>query len=291
MAALDHRLLTQFVTVARSGGFRPAAEALNMSQPPLSRAIATLEGKLRVELFVRSAKGVTLTAAGAALFEDAVDALARLDRAERRVKRIAGRAEALRIGFVSAALSAAAPALLRRLERDGAPKPVLREMTTPEQCAALAEGALDVGFLHPPVDIPPGLALRALGFDEFLVMLPKDHRLREASDVRTADLIGETFVLFSKDQGPTLFQRLEDVLASEGELDVAATASRIQTQLSLVGAGLGVGFIARSIALKLSHSDVVFRPWRDRPAEIGLRLSMMGPAELIDDLLGPTAPP
>ena len=40
-----------FLWVARLGGFRKAAERLNLSQPAISTRIANLEQELRVPLF------------------------------------------------------------------------------------------------------------------------------------------------------------------------------------------------------------------------------------------------
>ncbi len=60
-------LLPDFLAVARSGGVRPAAEHLHVSQSALTRRIKDLEQGLGVELFERSARGMGLTPFGVAL--------------------------------------------------------------------------------------------------------------------------------------------------------------------------------------------------------------------------------
>ena len=46
MRTLDTHALSLFCAVARCLNFRQAAEQLHMTQPPLSRAIKTLEDKI-----------------------------------------------------------------------------------------------------------------------------------------------------------------------------------------------------------------------------------------------------
>jgi hypothetical protein len=68
---MDLRLLRYFVAVAQERHFGRAAARLHMSQPPLSRAIKQLEADLGAVLLHRSATGVTLTAAGELLYDEA----------------------------------------------------------------------------------------------------------------------------------------------------------------------------------------------------------------------------
>lgn len=56
--------LEAFVTVARCGGFRPAADELSLSPSAISHAIAALEERLAVRLFNRTTRSVALTEAG-----------------------------------------------------------------------------------------------------------------------------------------------------------------------------------------------------------------------------------
>ena len=61
--------LRSFVVLAETGSFNAAAREVYLSQQGLSKAIASLENELGVELFHRSNRGVELTAAGRATLE------------------------------------------------------------------------------------------------------------------------------------------------------------------------------------------------------------------------------
>ena len=56
--------LNAFMTVVEQGGFTAAGRRLGLSQPAVSRAIATLEKDLGLRLFVRRRDGLSLTEAG-----------------------------------------------------------------------------------------------------------------------------------------------------------------------------------------------------------------------------------
>lgn len=68
---MDAKLLEYFLRVAELGSINKAAADLHVSQPALSRHIATLEHELRVKLLHRTARGVRLTEAGNTLCDRA----------------------------------------------------------------------------------------------------------------------------------------------------------------------------------------------------------------------------
>jgi len=77
---IDLKLLQHALTLARHRNFARAAEALDLSQPALSRSIARLEASLGVALFNRTRQGAEptafgerLLARGAALLTDAAE--------------------------------------------------------------------------------------------------------------------------------------------------------------------------------------------------------------------------
>jgi LysR family transcriptional regulator, nitrogen assimilation regulatory protein len=79
---MDLRLLQAFVRIAESGSFGRAAEALNQTQPTISRQVAALERELGGTLFLRGRHGVSLTPAGVLFRDHALQALRNLEQAK-----------------------------------------------------------------------------------------------------------------------------------------------------------------------------------------------------------------
>ncbi|WP_347995460.1 LysR family transcriptional regulator [uncultured Eubacterium sp.] len=70
---MELRVLRYFLTVAKEQSFTKAAEQLHITQPTLSRQLASLEDELGTTLFNRGGHSVTLTDAGLLLKRRALE--------------------------------------------------------------------------------------------------------------------------------------------------------------------------------------------------------------------------
>lgn len=81
------KALRAFDHAARTGSFKAAAQALNVSPTAISHHIRALEEDLGVALFTRDGRNVTLTPQGQELAADAAQAFAQLAQAVDRTRR------------------------------------------------------------------------------------------------------------------------------------------------------------------------------------------------------------
>lgn len=71
--------LAYFVAVAEQGSINKAAETLFVTQPNLSKVIRNLESELKITIFERNNKGVTLTTEGKNLYQYACTIMKQMD--------------------------------------------------------------------------------------------------------------------------------------------------------------------------------------------------------------------
>lgn len=142
-----------FCMVAECKSFSGAAKKLYMTQPAVSQTILHLEEDLDSRLFMRGAKGVTLTTEGQVLYEHIHAAMNMIEVGEERLRQVLDLVSGeLKIG-VGDAISKFF--LLPYLEMFHQEFPGIKlkvmNRTTPEQCELLKSGEIDLAVCNLPI--------------------------------------------------------------------------------------------------------------------------------------------
>jgi DNA-binding transcriptional LysR family regulator len=265
MDEIELRHLRYFVAVAEELHFGRAAEKLHMAQPPLSQQIKRLETLLGCELFIRTSRAVSLTAAGDALLERSGRLIARVKDDVEFVRRV-GRGEKgkLRVGFVGSAMLTRLPETLheyRRLFPDVELQ--LQEMYTASILDGLQQYSIDVGIVRDG-DLTPNLESIPILEERLIAIVPRRHALAARFRIRVVQLTDEPFVFYPQSAGRTAWERTMQVCDAHGfRPTVVQEAPHWVTIVSLVGAGLGVSIAPECIA-KITTGNVVSRPLTHR---------------------------
>jgi DNA-binding transcriptional LysR family regulator len=268
---IDLRRLRYFIAVAEELHFGRAARRLNISQPPLSVQIRTLEQEIGTSLLMRSQRRVSLTEPGRVLLDEARRLIGQAEAALVRTRRAArGEFGQLAIGFVSTVDYSILPPLVQRF-RAAHPDVALtlRELTVDRQQALLLGGELDLGLSIAPPHAGD-LVVRPVLREPLIVALPATHRLaRRRGRIRTRDLAGDGFILFPRALAPGLYDLAIAVCQRAGFAPrLAQEAIQMQTILGLVAAGLGVALVPACMA-KLGRPDVRYRHLDPAGAMVG----------------------
>lgn len=254
----DLRVLRQFLAVADSLSFRKAAEALQMSQPPLSVAMRQLEQTIGAQLFERSTLGVTLTSAGLVLQAEASRLVEQGVRAYELTQATArGEVGDVRVAFITSAMVHLLPNLLARFaESHPNVRLKLVEAVSLEVVSMVADGKVDIGLLSPPVTFPNGADHQQVASDRLVAIVPLGHRLAGRSSIDLKELQDERFVSFSADRVPSFHQRITGACLEAGfQPQIVQEAAHIYTIIALVAGKLGVALVP-SAAARTAHYGV-----------------------------------
>lgn len=127
--------LRYFRVLAKTEHYTKAADALAISQPSLSRAIALLEEELGVLLFTRRGRNVVLTDAGRALLRYVEAGLDTLDAGAAAMRDFRTGAERVSIGSITPVVNTYLPRMLADFRADAGSNAALTSgWTRPNGC-------------------------------------------------------------------------------------------------------------------------------------------------------------
>ncbi|MBD8492942.1 LysR family transcriptional regulator [Pseudomonas syringae] len=264
---MELRHLRYFIAVAEELHFGRAAQALGISQPPLSQQIQALEQELGARLFERTNRRVELSEAGRLFLDEARLVLAQVDKAADVARRAQlGEVGELKIGFTASApfISSIPKAIFNFRQAYPAVHLSLQEMISQDVVERLEHGRLHVGIMR-PLPLPDTLLAIEILRDPLVAFLRADHPLvvRGEQGVYMAELALEPFVFFPRTYGSGLYAQVMGLARAAGYNPlVTQEAGEPMTIIGLVAAGLGVTILPASYQ-RVRIEGVAFRPLLD----------------------------
>jgi DNA-binding transcriptional LysR family regulator len=243
--------LHYFVVVADEGQMTRAAKRLQVAQPALSQAIAQLEAEVGVKLLERHARGVALTAAGAAFYEKAKRADEAAEDAASTARSLArGQQGTIEFGFVGSPPGLDSPETLEAFSRS-CPEIDLRyrALSFPTASTSTWLADVDVAVCHlPPAD--PAVWQHVLRSEPRVLLAATRNPLARLTAVRVEDLLEQTFVGFSAtvDPGWAGFWSLDDHRGGPPARSTDDRASDPQEVLAAIAMGEAVATVPSSVA-------------------------------------------
>jgi DNA-binding transcriptional LysR family regulator len=191
--------LRLFQAAVQWGGMAKAAAQLHISQPAVSKAIATLEHTFGVRLLERQAQGVEPTAYGKALLAGAVAVFDELKQSAKQIKFLADSSIGeLRIGCTEPLAAGFIPAVISQILRQH-PGVTLQVLTAdPARLVEreLLERNIDLA-IAPTAGLvtDPTIDVDILFDDRQLVMAAPHNKWCRRRNITLADLIDEPWIL------------------------------------------------------------------------------------------------
>lgn len=250
--------LSAFLAVAQEGGFRAAARVTGSSPSAISHAVAGLEARLKVQLFLRTTRNVSLTVAGKRFADELRPAMAQIDRAVAALSELSGRPSGkIRINADPAAAEQVMGALI--LPFLAAYPEMEIEIAGEKRLVDIAKDGFDCGIRIGGLVAGDMVAVPISPPQQHIVVASPEYLAVAAPISSPADLVHHSCIQLRMPSGILYrweFERNGEAIQIETAGRLVLTNSRLI--LSAVQAGLGIGYVNRWTARQaLSEHQVV----------------------------------
>lgn len=242
-----------FICLAENNSFTRAANKLNITQPPLSRAISAIEDEYGVKLFDRLPHSVEVTPKGKLLLDEFRVLLRKVENIKNNIQTEPVKKNIIKIGFTMCAAFSIIPIIYKNFTKDNP----LIELKLVESTPLLLMDSLNNGDI------------------DFVISFPEPHESSKSSMIIYKEplelCIGDNFVksktlsvknalelplvIIPKKECPVLWNTIISWFHSRGiNPKIGIEVKFQQTIVNLVSNGIGIAFLPKSIKKSLPEN-------------------------------------
>jgi DNA-binding transcriptional LysR family regulator len=249
--------LAAFLAVAENGGFRSAARTMDQSASALSHAVAGLERRLRVKLFHRSTRNVSLTEAGQRFFSRLLPAVSEIGKAVEELSEMSASPSGLI--KINSEATAAEQVLIPLLAAFTGSYPDIRiEVVTEKRLVDIADGGFDCGVRLAEL-VSEDMVAIPIGPEQQHIVIASPAYLDGASPLeRPSDLARHRCMQLRMPTGAIYrweFSKRNEALTIPVEGPVTVDNSRLLLELAKQGCGLA--YLTKGMASDALAAGVV----------------------------------
>lgn len=259
---LNPRQIEAFRTVIVTGGITAAAQALNVTQPAVTRLIQDLQYALGLPLFVKRGARLVPTNEALSLYREVERQFVGLERIENAARNLReGRAGSLRVAALPAFNVGFLPRVVGSYLKQKPDLEIAIYGSISSQVVDwVTSGFCELGFAQLPLDFP-GIDIEILPAMAPVAVLPTGHRLAAKAVLAPEDFVDEPFI--SLEQSTQLRYRIDALFSAHR----VARQTRVETPLSMIACGLvasgaGLSVVDPFTAEEYRGKGVEVRPLR-----------------------------
>lgn len=259
---MELRHLRYFVAVAEELHFQRAARRLHIEQSPLSRAIKDLENHLGVRLLERTTRCTKITKAGQIFLMEARRILASVEQAKSAIQSASlGYSQQLRIALTEGVPMQRVTALVAKQRRMNEELDIrLYEMSPTRLVQAVQSQEVDLGLALQGFEEHSGITSSSLWHDGLCALLPATHHMSRGKSFSLTELTHYPLILPAARGSNSVHQQIHRLVRQHNRaVNIVQLTDSVSLMLSLVKAGLGVGFATQAQLRGHDNPEVVVR--------------------------------
>lgn len=222
---------------------------IGSNQPNVTKVMNKLEQQLGCTLFIRSNKGVSLTAEGQMLYDRVKIAFEQIRQAECELERDTSYESG--VVSIGASSSAIHGALLDILCEYHVNHPNVRirlsNYSTPQALQALKQGVVDFCVITSPADIPKGLTMTKIRRFSEILIAGEDYEVDDTSDM-TIEKLSEMPIISLAEETATYEYYTKLFAEHDRQFNPDIQAGTSAQLILLIKNNLGIGFVPEFMA-------------------------------------------
>ena len=240
--------------VAETRSFSRAAEKLFITQPAISKRIATLEYSLDCQLFDRLGKNVQLTQAGEALIPSYQRIVAEITESRRIISTLRSQVSGhLKFGTSHHIGLHRLPPILKQYTNQYPQVELdIRFMDSEQAAALILKGDIELALITLPDDIENHLSTIPIWTDTMYCVVANDHALAKQKNV-TIKQLSEHGVLLQAQSTHTR-DIIDQALKLNTSIKIIMESNYLETIKAMIQNGLGWGVLPESMIDDSLHS-------------------------------------
>ena len=244
---MDIQNIRAFLMVAETTSFSRAAEKLFITQPAISKRIATLEYSLDCKLFDRLGKKVQLTQAGLALLPSYQRVVAEINEGKRIISALRTEVSGhMKFGTSHHIGLHRLPPILRKYTRQYPEVELDIQFMDSEQAASLIlKGDIELALITLADNIEQPLTTIPIWTDIMACVVAKDHPLAKKKNI-TVKQLSEHGVLLQSQSTHTR-DIIDQALKLNSDVKIIMESNYLETIKAMIQNGLGWGVLPVSM--------------------------------------------
>lgn len=259
---IDDKLL-YFLFAAENSSFSKTAAHFFISSTAVSKAIANLEARIGVQLFLRHKNSIELTAQGRAFYENAKFIASDYQNAIEAAKKAGGiQKKPIKIGFSSIyEARLITPVINKFLKKYPKIKVTFTHRSVEQLLQAIDEGSIDIGLTFEKSKVSPSITAVSLYESDYLIGLSKENQLANKQILTSKDLLSETCGYYSQYNSALARQLLLDSASQNGfQINQLKQYETYETLLISVATNQCFAFFPKLFAIPNWFPDITFVP-------------------------------
>lgn len=253
-----------FISVAETDTFLNAAEKLHISQSSLSKQIQKLENELDIKLLDRSKRSATLTKAGAAFYQEALQLSNQYQQTLKKMQKYRETiANEIRIGTLPILAQYHLTSLIKNFSFQHPEIHLSISEVEEQELIDNLENNFDLIIARRNMFDSHSYIFHTLASDRLCVILPSTHPLALKKMISIHEICNEKFLLMKP--YTSIYQLCTELFEAAGVTPEIIRTSRMESIISAVSVKEGIGLLPEKNFHLFQHTNTVSVPLKESP--------------------------